>query len=396
MSPFRRARETLRAHPLLSDLFLAVGVYSILLIPSRTRAAGLAPLSSHDPYVLLLGIPLAAGILLRRRYPRALLVFSLAAVVAYLCFRTDVRRSLDIFPAFAAYSMALYTPRRRAWLLGAGTAIVLAVAHGVSSGSAGSLAEILAPATGTLMATAIGDGIRSRRAYIASVEERARQAEATREQEAERRVMEERLHIARELHDVLAHHIALINVQAQVAAHVLDASPDQAREALGHVQLAGREALDELRTTVGLLRRPGSTDEDGAPTEPSPGLANLPGLLASFEAAGLDVRGTTEGEPRPLPAQVELAAFRIVQEALTNVSKHTGGAAARVRIAYVPGDLLVEVTDDGPGGAALGTGHGLIGMRERALSVEGTFQAGSRPEGGFAVRAVLPAQETGS
>ncbi|HUR09325.1 MAG TPA: histidine kinase, partial [Nonomuraea sp.] len=238
---------------------------------------------------------------------------------------------------------------------------------------------------------AIGDALRSRRAYVAAIEERARRAEETREEEAERRVMEERLHIARELHDVLAHHIALINVQAQVAAHLLATEPEQARTALGHVRHAGKEALDELRTTVGLLRRPGSRDE--LLTEPAPSLDRLPELVDSFTAAGLQLGWLIYGDPRPLPAPVGLAAFRIVQEALTNVSKHAPRATATVRIDYASDAVVVDVADDGesdPGGISSGTGHGLIGMRERARSVGGTFVAGPVEDGGFRVRAVLP------
>jgi signal transduction histidine kinase len=211
--------------------------------------------------------------------------------------------------------------------------------------------------------------------------------------------MEERLRIARELHDVLAHQIALINVQSQVAAHVLGSEPGKAREALGHIRQAGRAALDELRTTVGLLRRPGSPDEPPyePPTEPAPGLDRLPDLVGSFTAAGLIVDFRTEGERRALPAPVELAAFRVAQEALTNVSKHAPRACATVRITYTSDDLVVDVADDGgparvpAGGVEASAGHGLLGMRERALSVGGTFTTGPSATGGFRVLAVLPA-----
>jgi signal transduction histidine kinase len=240
------------------------------------------------------------------------------------------------------------------------------------------------------LGAAIGDAVRSRRAYIAAIEERAHRAERTREEEATRRVMEERLRIARELHDVLAHHIALINVQAGVASLVLVDKPDQARESLSHIRKAGRAALDELRTTVGLLRQPDSLDE--LSTEPAPGLDRLPDLIASFTASGLSVDPWIEGEAQDLPATIDLTAYRIVQEALTNVSKHAGDATASVRLTFAPSDLRIEVTDTGTGQnlAAPGTGHGLLGMRERALSVGGTFSAGPGRHGGFRVLAKLP------
>jgi signal transduction histidine kinase len=277
------------------------------------------------------------------------------------------------------------------WAYGGLVALVITVAKVVFAGDTWLAPEVLAQIAPIGMATAIGDALRSRRAYVAAIEERARRAEETREEEAERRVMEERLHIARELHDVLAHHIALINVQAQVAAHLLATEPEQARTALGHVRHAGKEALDELRTTVGLLRRPGSRDE--LLTEPAPGLDRLPDLVDSFTGAGLKLGWLIYGDPRPLPAPVGLAAFRIVQEALTNVSKHAPRATATVRIDYTSDAVVVDVADDGesdPGGISSGTGHGLIGMRERARSVGGTFVAGPVEDGGFRVRAVLP------
>ncbi|WP_258040299.1 sensor histidine kinase, partial [Streptomyces sp. SM9] len=171
------------------------------------------------------------------------------------------------------------------------------------------------------LAAAAGDAVRSRRAYITAIHERADRAERTREEEARRRVAEERLRIARDLHDVVAHHIALVNVQAGVAAHVMDRRPDQAKEALAHVREASRSALDELRATVGLLRQSGDPE---APTEPAPGLARLDDLAERFRNAGLPVEIACPDRGDPLPAAVDLAAYRVVQEALTNVHKHAG------------------------------------------------------------------------
>ena len=282
-----------------------------------------------------------------------------------------------------------------------GAAMVPAIA-GVVFGERWWLSPVIVSAVAqTGLAAAVGDAVRSRRAYVAAVEERAHRAERTREEEAARRVMEERLRIARELHDVLAHHVALINVQAGVAAHVLETEPAQAREALAHIRQAGRAALEELRTTVGLLRQPNTqpstqpdarSDPSAAP-EPVPGLDRLPQLIASFTAAGLRVEQQVEGDPRELPATVDLAGYRIVQEALTNVRKHAPGATAAVRLSYLPGEFRLQVTDSGTNASqhAAGTGHGLLGMRERALSVGGTFTAGHEPGSGFRVMAVLPA-----
>ncbi|RCG32388.1 sensor histidine kinase [Sphaerisporangium album] len=356
---------------------------------------------------------MCAALVFRRARPRIVLAVEVGGVVLHQILGGGVRSPLDLIPAIAVATLAAHSPRRVAWTAGTACAVVLAGTRVITSELASMPPEVVGQIAWICMATAAGDGLRSRRAHIAAIEERAVRAERTREEEAQRRVMEERLRIARELHDVLAHHIALINVQAQVAAHVMDARPREAREALGHIRRAGRAALDELRTTVGLLRQPGAAED--LPTEPAPGLDRLPDLINSFTAAGLEVDCRLEGTPRPLPSPVELTAFRVVQEALTNVSKHAGEASTRVRITYGRRDLTVDVTDDGNGGRVpgtrgagatkgangangtgepTGTGHGLLGMRERALSVGGTFSVGPAPGRGFRVHAVLPAPET--
>jgi signal transduction histidine kinase len=373
------------------DTILAVGVYAVtLLAPLASGADRHAQMRPLTAYGIALASVVCGALVFRQRWPRAVLAVTVTGFVAYVM--VDGGRSpLDVGPAIAVFTVASCYPRRNAWVYGGLVALVVTVARLEFAGSAWLVPEVLAQIASVGMATAVGDALRSRRAYVAAIEERARRAEETREEEAERRVMEERLHIARELHDVLAHHIALINVQAQVAAHVLAADPEQALRALGHVRFAGKEALDELRTTVGLLRRPGSRDE--LLTEPAPGLDRVPELVASFAAAGLELGWLVYGDARPLPAPVDLAAFRIVQEALTNVSKHASQATASVRIGYASDEVIVEVADDGetdPGGISSGTGHGLIGMRERARSVGGTFLAGPGKDGGFRVRAVLP------
>ncbi|MFF0116608.1 sensor histidine kinase [Streptomyces prasinus] len=242
----------------------------------------------------------------------------------------------------------------------------------------------------TALPAAVGDGVRSRRAYVAAVEERAEYAERTREQEARQRVAAERIRIARELHDVVAHHIALINAQAGVAVHLVQRRPEQLVTALEGIRDASRSALEELRVTVGLLRQ---SDDPQAPRDPMPGLAQVPELLASFERVGLAVRHLRHGMAQPLAPAVDLAAYRIVQEALTNVRKHAGVDHARLCLCYRPRWLTITVEDDGRAGAReshSGSGHGLIGMRERAASVGGKLQAAVRPEGGFTVTADLP------
>ncbi|MGW0701055.1 sensor histidine kinase [Streptomyces sp. NPDC002867] len=204
-----------------------------------------------------------------------------------------------------------------------------------------------------------------------------------------RRADEERLRIARELHDVLAHSLSVINVQAGVGLALLDSDPEQARTALTTIKAASKEALGEVRQVLDTLRTPGD-----APRAPAPGLARLPELVEQAASAGLTVDVDTAGTLPALPPGAELAAFRIVQEALTNVVRHSGSRTARVRIAYAAGRLDLRIDDDGPatGSDAGGSGNGLAGMRERAAALGGTIEAGPRPDGGFRVRAELPAQ----
>jgi signal transduction histidine kinase len=215
------------------------------------------------------------------------------------------------------------------------------------------------------------------------------EAARTRAEEDRRRAGEERLRIARELHDVLAHNISLINVQAGVALHLMDEQPGQSRTALVAIKQASNDALRELRSVLDILRQ-GSD----APRSPTSGLDSLDGLVANAAAAGLEVRSRVEGTPRPLPAGVDLAAFRIVQEALTNVTRHAGRpATATVLVAYGDHDLTVQVDDDGEGvdrAHPNGGGNGIRGMRERAATLGGELTAGPRPGGGFRVSAQLP------
>jgi signal transduction histidine kinase len=276
-----------------------------------------------------------------------------------------------------------------------------------------------------VVVAAIGQAVRARRIQRALLEERVRHAAELREQDARQRIWErvheERLRIARELHDAVGHQVALISVQAGAMSYLLGTDLDsanlaKARESLGHIQSASAAALEELRLTVGLLRQPG----DSEPTEPAAGLARLQELIGSFAAAGLTVTCEVIGQARPLPEAVDLTAYRLIQESLTNTTKHAAGACASVRLTYRPGVLALAVEDDGPqprddddgpparrddgvahdgvnpggstGHAGAGNGevgHGLIGMRERAAVVGGWVSAGPY-DGGFLVLAELP------
>ncbi|MET7783975.1 sensor histidine kinase [Streptomyces sp. NPDC005388] len=331
-----------------------------------------------------------SALLWRRRHPFGVLAVTIGCGVLFqmLGFRES---PLVTSPVLASvYNVALRTDRRTAWTAAAVSAAILVGADAIWTSNSWLDPDKAAMVAWTALPAAVGDGLRSRRAYVAAVEERAEHAERTREQEAQQRVAAERVRIARELHDIVAHHIALINAQAGVAVHLVDQRPEQILTALENIRDTSRSALDELRVTVGLLRQ---SDEPVALRDPMPGLAQVPALLASFERAGLAVSDTWRGITEPLEPAVDLAAYRIVQESLTNVRKHAGADHARLFLHYHGERLTITVEDDGcagPHDLHPGAGHGLIGMRERATTIGGTLYAGPRPEGGFTVTAELP------
>jgi signal transduction histidine kinase len=247
------------------------------------------------------------------------------------------------------------------------------------------------------IAWVIGDNIRVRRAYLQQLELRADETEQRQREAAERAVAEERLSIARELHDVVAHAMSVVTVQSGVGEHVIDQRPDEAKRILGNINVTSREALDEMRRLLGVLRA--EDDRPEAVLAPAPTLEGVPALAATMESSGVPVTVEITGDRSNVPPGVDLSAYRIVQEALTNVLKHAGPAAAvTVSVAYHDDRVELVVADDGRGGAthvAAGTiddsgGHGLVGMRERTAVYGGTLAVGPRRGGGFQVEATLP------
>src|SRR6266545_2390663 len=317
----------------------------------------------------------------RRRHPVAVLGVNLAATEAFYLL------GYEFGPAFLSLAVAFWVTlsageRRPAWLLaGVGYVSYFGLAFVVGPEEP-SLAHAIAVAAWLLLVLVVAEVARARR-------EQAAEVMRTREGEGRRRASEERLRIAHELHDVVAHNISLINVQASTALHLIDERPEQARSALAAIKQASKEALGELRSVLDILRQ----DDEGPPRAPAPSLTRLEELASRVRAAGLEVLTKVEGDSRPLPAQVDLAAYRIVQEALTNVHRHAGAATATVRVLYGDRDLTVQVDDDGRGASSNGTsggGNGIAGMRERAVALGGELQAGPRAEGGFRVLARLP------
>ncbi|MFH8793018.1 sensor histidine kinase [Streptomyces sp. NPDC017941] len=398
MTNFERCRGWARTHPLAVDAILAATALVCMVIGSFAEPYGEkgSTWNVHapgGPSLTLMGCG-AAALVLRRRTPWVVLAatsgFSIVELVT-----TGPRAPVVMSAVIALYTVAATTNRPTTWRIGLITMTGLTGVAMLAGPLPWYAQENLAIFAWTGMAAAAGDAVRSRRAFVDAIRERAERAERTREEEAGRRVAEERLRIARDLHDVVAHHIALVNVQAGVAAHVMDKRPDQAKEALAHVRDASRSALGELRATVGLLRQSGDPE---APTEPAPGLGRLDDLVDTFRHAGLPV-DVAPGDAGPTPpAAVDLAAFRIIQEALTNVQKHAGEhAKAEVSIVRVGPNLEITVLDDGAGPAPgaggepdRGGGHGLLGMRERVSALGGRCSAGPRYGGGFRVHAILP------
>jgi signal transduction histidine kinase len=292
----------------------------------------------------------------------------------------------------ALYSLAAGQGRRVAFPVAAMAALALVVVGEVAGPGTGPGAMHLIFIGWTAAAVFLGDAMRSRRSYLAALEQRARDLEQSREDEARRRVAEERLRIAQDLHDSVAHTMATINVQAGVAAHVIDRHPDKARDALVVVQQASREALDELAALLGLLR-PDGNEEVRAARAPTPGPAQLESLVESTRRAGLDVTLQVERDLSDVPQPVGVALYRIVQESLTNVVRHAGPATeATVRVTGDPdGRLAVEIADNGAGSNGTGgAGVGIRGMRERAEATGGALTAGARPQGGWVVRGTWP------
>jgi len=326
-------------------------------------------------------------ILVRRRWPIPVLAVSTALTVLGIAL-ADRPDQFIVTTVVAAYTVAVQTDRRTAWVAG-GIAAAAVFAAIVARSGEGWFGPPLGVIAWIGMAIAVGDATRSRRAYVAAVEERARRAEQTREEEARRRVAEERVRIARDLHDVVAHHIAVISMHAGLAELSVSSRPEQASTSMGHVRQSAQTVLEELATILAVLRQNGDAD---APTEPVRGLSQLGELLGSAAAAGLRVEHRQLGDARALPDTVDQAAYRIVQEALTNAHKHGAGGTADLSIAFRPDAVVVDVGNPVAAAPVLSgsTGHGLTGMRERALTVGGSLAAGPEGTDRFRVHAVLP------
>jgi signal transduction histidine kinase len=348
--------------------------------------------ASARPFAVALGLLAAAVLVLRYRAPTATLVSSGGLVLGLFAVDHAAGSIAVIAPAAALYTLALTRGRLHVVVAVAALAVAVVVAdiflgrHGAHSLTLQTAAHVALIAIPVLAAEAS----RNHRSYVRLLLGRIDLAERTREEEGRRRAEQERLRIARDLHDVVAHTLTTINVQAGVAAHLLDRDPSHAKAALTTIETASHEALDELRTILGVLREPGDGD---APLDPPPDLAAVDALIEQARRTGLDIDFEIEGvQPLGITDAVQLAAFRIVQESLTNARRHAPGSAARVDLSYREDHLLLTIEND-TGRAANGSGDlngvGILGMRERAIAVGGTFDA-RREQESFRVVAQLP------
>jgi signal transduction histidine kinase len=367
----------------LFDAALAVALAAFLLVGSYFASQGQPGRRAFDAGAVVLLLVAAGALAWRRRYPVAVLLVVFGATLTY--FVVGYAPSPIWLVMIVAYFTAVVAGHRlpAAIVAVAGFLVFPWLDFLLRDAAAPSPAGLAGLAAWLLVLLGVGEGIRIRR-------ERAAEAARIQEEEALRRAGEERLRIARELHDALGHHLSLINMQSGVALHLNKELPDQARSSLTAIKQASKEALSELRSVLDILRQEG----EPAARSPTWTLARLDDLVSQAAAAGLEVRAETDGEVRRLPFAVDVAAFRIVQEALTNVTRHAGPATATVRVSYGDRDLTVEVDDDGRGqqghGRAPGSGKGIVGMRERAAALGGDLEAAPRPGGGFRVLARLP------
>ena len=389
----------LRAHPFAADLLLAV-VLAGLSIPSlwwgdvpKYRPQGI---DFRDADALGVLLTLAATIPLAWRRKAPIVVINIVGIAAILLSATNFASSLGgIGVLIALYSVAAHCSRG-----------ISKICLGITL--VGTLTALLVASwdlTVDLFATnfivfitawALGDNLQTRRRYVAELEQKADRLEAEREQNAARAVSEERSRIARELHDVVAHNVSVMVVQAGGARRTIDRNPERVRDILESIESTGRQALGEMRRLLGVLR---ADDEATDARAPQPGVSRLDDLVQTVRTAGLPVEIMVEGAPTPLSAGVDLSAYRIVQEALTNALKHAGPATAEVVLRYADDALEVSVRDNGRGSATAlaqagsngsANGHGIAGMRERVTLYGGQLRAGPRRGGGYEVVAILP------
>jgi signal transduction histidine kinase len=387
ISTWQKAADRARSAPpwIFDSVLAAVFLVSALTSTSGASANGL-DYDPRDVYAYGLILLATAPLCLRRRAPLLVVAVTTVTVAVYVLAGFN-EGTLPLVVLVGAYTLGAYCPARQAIAgasLIAGVLLLLLVGHAHGFG----VDDALGNAAFFAASGALGWSVQSRRLRLEALEQRADALQREQDEEARRAVADERLRIAQELHDVVAHSMSIIAVQAGAGMHVVDRDPDEAKKALENISATSRSTLTELRRLLGVLRE----GEEGAAYAPAPGLADLDRLVGEVADAGLPVAVDLDGDLSTVPPGVDFTAYRVVQEALTNVLKHAGPAEASVRVTNDSGRLSIEVTDDGRGvnGRAGSAGHGLMGMRERVAVYGGTLDVGPRSGGGFRVAAELP------
>ena len=385
------ARDAIRRHPWWTDSLLALFV-TFISLGSVAFSGGSGPDARSLPVFDAILVPFTSLPIAARRYrPLMVLAITVTAETVLLLFSSRVQVPFGVIVALYTVASRCERPvaaRAAAW-------VAPPITVGVIVNNWGHGGQVIPHLAVVAIAWLVGDNLRTRRAYLAQLEERAARLEREREQQATRATLEERARIARELHDVIAHNVSVMVVQASAGEDVFDSDPGRAREALAAVAATGRDALGELRRLLGVIRL---GDQEALSYAPQPGIGGLGGLVDQVRDTGLAVELSVDGEARELPEATSLCVYRIVQEALTNSLKHAAATRAWVSLRYDPDELTVLVSDDGRGvtDAAVNRGaggHGLIGMRERVALFGGEMQAGPSAKGGYCVTARLPVQE---
>ncbi|HEY5877014.1 MAG TPA: histidine kinase [Ilumatobacteraceae bacterium] len=396
MDEIRSARRVLVFDAVVGLMFVAF----VLIVTQRiANESG----ENYDAFAVVLIVACGASITIRRRMPDLALAISIIAIAIYTL------RDYEGGPIYLAPLVPLYTlaslRERRELIVPVGSALLVLLGVGLAAPDRGkNIWYHIAFTSWAAAALFLGDGARTRRAYLQQLEQRARDLEESRDEETRRRLAEERLRIARDLHDVIAHGIATINMQSGVAAHLYRRHPEQVVPALQAIKQVSKEMLADLRMTLHVLRQDGERPDDpmtgadecadvAAPLAPTPGLDRVGGLVEMTRRAGLPVELRLGDGIADLPAAVDVAAYRIVQESLANVMRHADASRVEVTVCRSDGQIDIDVADDGLGAAANGSGvpgHGIVGMRERAEMVGGRLEAGPLLGGGFRVHASLP------
>jgi signal transduction histidine kinase len=375
------------------DSAIAFGLTALSLI---SVVGGATDVGQREPLSIALLVLESVPLLFRRRWPIPVLVVTGIATLLHVLLAGQNEVNEGLGSLVALYSVAERTDRRTsaglAIALGVSFAAVFLIVGGLPAGLNGLVVSLVVIG----LSWALGDWARTRRLYAEAIEGRTRLLELEREVRAAQAVQGERERIAREMHDVVTHHVSVIVIQSGAGLSALDRQPEQTRTALEAIGRTAREALLEMRRMVGVLGGPASDAHRDGGMSPMPGIERLGELVEEVRAAGLPVELSLAGERRPLDAGVEVSAYRIVQEALTNALKHARGARARVDVRYEADALVIGVTDEGGAGerdlgAEAGGGRGLIGLRERVALFGGEFEAGPTPTG-FRVAARLPVE----